>query len=408
MVAEQYPWPPVDGYRQRLGAMIAGLAAAGRVDVVTLDRRAEGHPDHVPPGTDGLGEVVVAATGPDAPASSWLGAWLRPGGPPRRVLGPDWTEARSAVAAALSERDDPVELVWCSHVDSWWPIRDLLGGVRCVVDFDNLEHLAIRLRRRTPVAVPPAAGVAERARRIVRWAVSRAFDLVDERRWDRLQRRCAAEVEAVVVCSELDRQRSACQNAVVIGNGAEPPASVVSDRSTWRGTDPVVSFVGALDYEPNADAVRWFADEVLPLVRRHHPGVRFLVVGRGEEAIGWVGAAPGVELLGRVDDLGAVLVATDVSVVPIRVGAGTRLKVVEALANHLPLVTTPVGCEGIELTDDVDALIAQDAESFAAAVVRLLDDGTTRQRLADAAAELFERRYEWSAIRAQVTEVALG
>lgn len=408
MVAEQYPWPPVDGYRQRLSAMIAGLALAGRVDVVTLDRRAEGHPDAAPPALDGLGDVIAAPTGADRSTSSWLPEWVRPGGPPRRVLAPDWSAARTAIGAALDDRHEPVDLVWCSHVDSWWPIRDLLGDVRCIVDFDNLENLAMRLRRRSPVARPPGTSPVDRVRSRARWVVSRGFDLVDERRWDRLQRQCAGQVDAVVVCSELDRQRSGCANAVVIGNGADPPAQVVAERTSLRGDAPVMTFVGALDYEPNADAARWFAESVLPSVRHRHPAATFRVVGRGEQQVSWLADLPGVELLGRVDDLAAVLDATDVSVVPIRVGAGTRLKVVEALANHLPIVTTPVGCEGIDLTDGVDALIAEDAAAFADAVVALLDDGALRQRLADACAELFTQRYQWSAIRSHVADLAAG
>ncbi len=115
---------------------------------------------------------------------------------------------------------------------------------------------------------------------------------------------------------------------------------------------------------------------------------------------------PGVDLVGPVEDLQAELGRADVAIVPIRVGAGTRLKVVEALANHLPLVTTTVGCEGIDVTDDVSARLADDAEGFAAACVELLGDPGARQRLADAGAALFAERYEWSAIQADVAALA--
>ena len=167
-------------------------------------------------------------------------------------------------------------------------------------------------------------------------------------------------------------------------------------------------FVGALDYEPNSEAVEWFVREVLDDVRAAVPAARLRVVGRGAERVEWVRGRPGVDLVGPVDDLGEELDRADVSVVPIRVGAGTRLKVVEALANRLPIVTTAVGCEGIDLVDGVHALIRDDAAGFAAGCVGLLSDGELRQRMAEAGAELFERRYDWDGIEAAVADLALS
>ena len=132
------------------------------------------------------------------------------------------------------------------------------------------------------------------------------------------------------------------------------------------------------------------------------PDVRFRVVGRGSERLSWAADEPGVDLVGRVEDLQEELDRTDVSVVPIRVGAGTRLKVVEALSNHLPMVTTTVGCEGIPVVDGRSALVADDAPGFAAACVRLLDDGDLRQLLADEGAALFRASYTWASIRERV------
>ncbi|MDQ2677639.1 MAG: glycosyltransferase, partial [Actinomycetota bacterium] len=110
--------------------------------------------------------------------------------------------------------------------------------------------------------------------------------------------------------------------------------------------------------------------------------------------------------VGAVPEIADELAATDISIVPIRVGAGTRLKVVEALANHLPLVTTTVGCEGIALTDGVDALIADDPRTFADACLRLIEQPALRQQLADAGDELFRARYDWAHIQATVGALA--
>ncbi|MFZ4519866.1 MAG: glycosyltransferase [Microthrixaceae bacterium] len=401
VVAELYPWPAVDGYRQRLTQMIGGLAAAGEVDVFTLDRPGSPPPEAAP--WPGVARTRAVAVPGERGTRDWLGEWVR-GDLPRRLLSVDWT-------AALAELDDwargPYDLVWYSHVDTWWPVHTRFGDTPAVVDFDNLEHLALRLRRRIPPRYAPGADAAARARVAGRWAVSRGFDLVDERRWDAVQRRCAEQVDHVVVCSDLDADRSGVANAVVVPNGCEPPSAPRVDRTVVRGGGaPVLGFVGALDYEPNTEAVEWFVREVFPIVRTHRPDARFRVVGRGAELVEWVRGEAGVELVGRVPDLRAELDLTDVSVVPIRVGAGTRLKVVEALAHHLPLVTTTVGCEGIDVVDGATALVADDARGFADACLRLLGDGALRQRLADAGADLFGERYTWAGIRGRVTELA--
>lgn len=409
MVAEQYPWPPVDGYRQRLHHLIAGLGAAGDVEVLALNRRPAGVERGsvaVPPG---VRDVVAVDPGAWRGPRDWLGEWAR-GGPPRRLLELDWTAMATELVGRLRDTP-PVDLIWYSHVDSWFPLHQVVrhSGVASpasIVDFDNLENLAMRLRRRTPPRFAPDAGLGGRGAALARWGVSRGFDLVDERRWDRLQRQCASQVDHVVVCSELDLQRSRCANAVVVGNGAVAPEQVHADRASLRGEAPTMFFVGALDYEPNTEAVEWFVREVLPAVRARVPDARLRVVGRGAEQVAWVDDVEGVDLVGPVEDLSVELDRADVSVVPIRVGAGTRLKVVEALANHLPLVTTTVGCEGIELSDGVHARIADDATSFATACAELLADGDQRQRLADAGAELFARRYDWAGIEERVADLA--
>ena len=321
---------------------------------------------------------------------------------PRRLLGLDWSDLVSSIATW----QDRYDLIWYSHVDAWLPTHDLFGSTPAIVDFDNLENLSMRLRRRIPPRIDPADGVKGRAAPVARWATSRGFDVVDERRWDAVQRRCASEVDHVVVCSDLDVERSGCPNAVVVPNGAEAPAVVRADRRELHADAPVLLFVGALDYEPNTEAMSWFLREVWPVVHAGRPDVVLHVVGRGADALGSEAHADGVELLGKVDDLQAELDRADVSIVPIRVGAGTRLKVIEALANHLPMVTTTVGCEGIAVADGRTALIADDAESFAGAVLRLVADGDLRQRLADEGRELFDEHYTWSRIRDGVERLA--
>jgi len=412
VVAELYPWPPVDGYRQRLNHMIAGLAQAGQVELIALDRHSASTERIEPPKVLSLEQATSLAAGPESPMRTWLPTWLR-GGPPRRLLAMDTSELTATVLRRL-ESGPAIDLIWYSHLDTWWPIHqalkssrseqspDPLAGIAEVVDFDNLENLSLKLRRATPPRFAPGSRASDRLRVLSRWAISRGFDTIDEHRWDVVQRECARQVSAVVVCSALDVERSGCANAHVVSNGAVAPERVSSDRSTLRSSAPTLLFVGALDYEPNTEAVEWFTREVMPRILSEAPEARVRIVGRNSARVSWVGSQPGVDLVGLVDDLGPELDAADVSIVPIRVGAGTRLKVLESLANCIPMVTTSIGCEGLALQHEVDALIANDAQSFAAACILLISDGELRQRLSESGSQLFSRQYEWSRIESEL------
>lgn len=334
----------------------------------------------------------------------WIPGWVR-GDAPRKVEAMDWDQARRDLQAW----DPQIDLVWYSHLETWMSLSDSLEGVPAIVDFDNLENHLMHLRRFTPPHLPVhvrSEGVAAVAGNLGRWATSRAFDLVDERRLARHYQRCAHSVEHVVVCSELDARRGGFDNVEVVPNGGSSPASIVGDRRTPRGERPTLSFVGALDYEPNTDAVEWFVTEILPIIRARMPEAQFRVIGRGQECVSVNPRTPGLTFTGPVPDVQAELDLVDVSVVPIRLGAGTRLKVIESMASHIPQVTTTVGCEGIDLMHGDEALIVDDPHRFADACLQLLTDGALRQRLADNAADLFERRYRWEAIEQRVGRIA--
>lgn len=407
MVAEQYPWPAIDGYRRRMDHMVRGLARVGTVEVLALHR--PGTADPIDPAIPGV-NVTAAATGGDAGVRQWLPRWMW-SRTPRRMFGPDWTPVREVLAELnRADRSDvpAFNLVWFSHVDSWWALGSDVDAATSIVDFDNLENIALRLRRRIPPRTAPGSSMVDRLRTRLRWLLSRSFDIIDERRWDRMQRDCASAVDSVVVCSDLDVSRSGCDNAVVVGNGADRPDRIETDRTSLRSAVPTMLFVGALDYEPNSEAVEWFVREAFGLIRRRLPDAVVRIVGRGGSVISWVGAVDGVELVGQVPDVQPELDRADVSIVPIRVGAGTRLKVVEALANRIPMVTTTVGSEGIDVIDGRHALVADDPAAFADACVRLLEDGTLRQSIADNGAALFEAAYDWDIIEARLANFAKG
>ena len=151
-----------------------------------------------------------------------------------------------------------------------------------------------------------------------------------------------------------------------------------------------------MNYPPNIEAACFFAEEILPLVREVVPHARFHIVGADPAPEVRALASDAIVVHGRVPDVRPFLAASEVVVVPVRSGGGTRLKVLEAAASGKAIVSTRLGVEGLDFSAD-DLLIADDAPDFARAVVRLLGDPKTRRAIGSRA-RLVAGRYQWSAI----------
>jgi hypothetical protein len=144
-------------------------------------------------------------------------------------------------------------------------------------------------------------------------------------------------------------------------------------------------FIGGFGHPPNADAVRWFATEILPILRSEEPDLALHVVGDIDEPSRLTLARNGIHIHGRVKDLAALMDSCRISVAPLRFGAGVKGKVNLSMSYGMPVVVTSVAAEGMHLENGVNALIADDAAGFAAAILRLYRDGDLWQRLSDAA-----------------------
>jgi len=177
----------------------------------------------------------------------------------------------------------------------------------------------------------------------------------------------------------------------VIPNGVDLPS-----RPPPQPAEPALIFVGSLQGMFNRDGVAWFLETCWPAVRRAVPDVTLILAGRGGDDL----RAEGVEALGFVDDLSVLYARSSVAIVPLRLGAGTRLKVPEAMAYGRPVVSTPVGAEGHRLAAEHGVLIAASSEDFAGACIDLLRDGDRAARIGAAGRLTAESRFEWSAIGA--------
>jgi glycosyltransferase involved in cell wall biosynthesis len=159
-------------------------------------------------------------------------------------------------------------------------------------------------------------------------------------------------------------------------------------------------FVGSMDWMPNIDAMRYFASDILPLIRKGRPNCRIAIAGRKPgSAIQDLGRRdPNIIVTGTVPDVRPYLWGSTVCVVPLRVGGGTRLKIFEAMAAKLPVVSTSIGAEGLPVEDGAHILIADSAELFAQRCLELLNDAEKREELAGRAWQLVSSRFSWEAI----------
>ena len=233
-----------------------------------------------------------------------------------------------------------------------------------------------------------------------------AYSFVQWQRLRRYERRACRTADRVAAVSEVDaavlQQLAPGLEPVVVPNGVDMEFYTGSLPAPSEAEGPDANdlvFVGKMDFRPNVDAVLWFATEVLPLIHRQAPETRFWVVGQNPHTrLAPLADDPGIRLTGWVEDQRPYIAAAGVYVIPLRIGGGTRLKVLEAMAMSKAIVSTAMGCEGFDLVADQELVIADDPPAFAAAVLALLRDPARRERLGRAARRFAGSRYDWSMI----------
>ena len=168
-------------------------------------------------------------------------------------------------------------------------------------------------------------------------------------------------------------------------------------------------FVGSMDWMPNSDGILYFVEQILPLIRAKRPKCSVAIVGRapGPAIRALAERDPLITVTGTVPDVRPYLWGSAVSIVPLRVGGGTRLKIYEAMAARTPVVSTTIGAEGLHVESPRDIRLADTPETFAEACLHLLDDNTERTRLADTGYELVATKFSWDHVT-RCFEQAIG
>jgi glycosyltransferase involved in cell wall biosynthesis len=185
----------------------------------------------------------------------------------------------------------------------------------------------------------------------------------------------------------------------VIPNGVNTDFFYPSNRNLQKNT---LVFTGTMNYVPNEDAMLYFIKDILPLIRQEIPDIQLYVVGNNPPERLRKLSSGHVTVTGFVDDVRPYIHQAPVYVVPLRMGGGTRLKILESLATKTPVVSTKIGAEGIDVTDGEDILLEEDPESFAAAVITLLKNKKKRKKIARKGYELVKQKYDWKVIGSKI------
>jgi glycosyltransferase involved in cell wall biosynthesis len=284
---------------------------------------------------------------------------------------------RGALSTALHDRRP--DLV---HVDSLdlSGLLPMLEGLPVACTHHNVESLLLARRARLERGVRGAylahqAALMERAER--RWCPRVALNV------------CVSADDAAALDGFAPGGRY-----VVIPNGVD-----VDTFTPGGGRGEGIVFVGGTTWFPNRDGLAHFAEDILPLVRRRLPDVPVTWVGRcTAEERRLYGERDGIRMTGYVEDIRPYVHAASCYVVPLRVGGGTRLKILDAWAMGMPVVSTPAGCEGLIARDGENIISRADPAEFADAVCAVLEDADLRGRLGRAARETAEVEYSWQVI----------
>ena len=269
-----------------------------------------------------------------------------------------------------------------------------------VFDDHNCEYLLQKRAFLTDLAAPtrwPGAAYS-----FVQWRRLRRYEALSCRRADRVL--AVSEVDAAALQSLVPGlQVTVVPNGIdtqAYSNFHPPMPNLQLPTSNFQlPTSNFLIFTGTMDFRPNVDAVLWFARHVLPRVRAEVPDVRLFVVGqRPHRRLDVLRRDPAVVLTGWVEDVRPYIAQAAVCVAPLRIGGGTRLKLLEAMAMGRPVVATRLGAEGYPLADGRELLLADTPADFAARVVALLRSPERGAALGRAARAFVEEHYDWQVI----------
>jgi polysaccharide biosynthesis protein PslH len=375
-----YPYPADNGSRIRIFNLLRGLARKHTITLVSFTQQeiSAEHRAALEPYCAGISTVPYQPFRPNGLRARLGFLSLKP----RSVI--DTYSPQLAAIVAQQVRTGHFDLVIASQIDVA-PYALAIPGVQTV-----LEELEITTIYEQAVRPPDAAA---RLRSSLTWAKHRLYVQQLLRKFNGCTVVSAAERTLVAGLAPAHTAISVIPNGVDSAACAEdygPPAA-----------DSLI-YAGSLTYGPNYDAVSYFLRDIFPYIRKERPTAHLTVTGSTTNvALEQLPAGDHWHLAGYLPDVRPAIARAQISVVPLRQGGGTRLKILESLALGTPVVATSKGAEGLELRHGEEIIIADHPAAFAEAVLALLRDPALRQRLSSAGRAAVAQRYDWSIINAQ-------
>jgi glycosyltransferase involved in cell wall biosynthesis len=383
VIDEEFPLPLNSGKRIRTVNLLKNLE--DRHEILFLHR---GRQDY-DPGRVGIKKMRFISTGEDVPNPKGLALYTR-------LFANLFSENPFSVSKHRTKifgehvrrlvREEKIDLVQCE----WSPLVANLEkfgigtGIPVLLIAHNVENLIWKR-------------VWENAKNPVsRWFFKKQYE-----KFKRFERNASKRFPSCVAVSKEDavllKRDLGYEDVTVVENGVDI-AYFSRQASIPRREDfPTVVFSGAMDWRPNVDASVYFIRSVLPLLKESEKDVRFVVAGRNPDPSirNAAGGDPSVEITGTVDDIRPYIGGADIVVVPLRIGGGSRLKILEAMSMEMPVVSTTVGAEGLEVTDQVDISIADSPRQMADSILRLFRDPEEGYNLGRNGRTLVVKKYSW-------------
>jgi glycosyltransferase involved in cell wall biosynthesis len=224
--------------------------------------------------------------------------------------------------------------------------------------------------------------------------------------WQRREKVLGERFSVLTVCSEGDRRYLKSLGVTlpthVIPNGFVRPAVEPQRRPVKPAR---IGFIGSFDYFPNREGIEWFVQNCWPIIKRDLPDARLRLVGRGSDDVNGL-RAPDVDVLGWMADPAAEISSWAATVVPIHVGAGTRVKIAQAFGEKCPIVSTSFGAYGYDPVDGREMYLADTAEDFAAACLKAVREPEKAMQMAERAWQQFLARWTWESIQPRIRAAA--
>jgi sugar transferase (PEP-CTERM/EpsH1 system associated) len=245
------------------------------------------------------------------------------------------------------------------------------------------------------------AVIWQRHYEVARNPLRKALSWREWKRMEAAEQRYLQKADHVGAVSENDREAFARfldpQKLTVTQTGADTEFFQPSGEKEMPNS---LVFTGSMDWLPNEDAILYFADEILPIIRRQVPDVTLCVVGRkpSRRLQDLASRVPNIQLTGWVEDVRPYVARRAVYIVPLRVGGGTRLKIFEAMSMAKAIVSTSIGAEGLPVNNGENILLADDPVSFAESTVWLLANTSRRAQIGQAARDLVQENYNWATV----------